>query len=231
MVIYITTNLINNKKYIGKDSNNNTNYLGSGTLLREDIIKFGKENFKKEIIEYCETDEELHIRESFWINYYNAISSDEFYNLVDFSAGWNLEKLGNKKYNFISNKISSSNTGKPKNFTNPDNRNKKIKLSSKGKPKPEGFSETLSQLKKGKKLSSDHCKKISEGKKGKKQPLSFSEKKNKPIIQLDKNDNIINTYKSIDVAAQSNPKFKRSNISCCLIGVSKTAYGFKWVYA
>ena len=38
MIIYVTTNLINSKKYIGKDSNNDPNYLGSGTLLKEDII-------------------------------------------------------------------------------------------------------------------------------------------------------------------------------------------------
>ena len=44
MIIYITKNLITGKKYIGKDSNNNPEYLGSGALLLEDIQEYGKEN-------------------------------------------------------------------------------------------------------------------------------------------------------------------------------------------
>ena len=230
MIIYVTTNLINNKKYIGKDSNNDPNYLGSGTLLKEDIIKYGKENFKKEIIEYCIIDEELTIRESYWIKYYNAVNSDEYYNLVDFSAGWNLDKLGKEKYDFIINKLSQSRKGIKPNIRDMESRNKKIQESSKGKSKPEGFGDKISKSKIGKKLSKEHCEKITKGKLGKKQPQSFLDKTNKPIIQLDKENNIIQEFKSIDEAANSNQKFKRSNISCCLTGFSKTAYGFKWIY-
>ena len=46
MIIYKTTNLVNGKIYIGKDSKNNPNYLGSGNLLKKALIKYGKENFK-----------------------------------------------------------------------------------------------------------------------------------------------------------------------------------------
>lgn len=34
MVIYKTTNLINGKVYIGKDSNDDPKYLGSGKILK-----------------------------------------------------------------------------------------------------------------------------------------------------------------------------------------------------
>jgi hypothetical protein len=50
MVIYCITNLINGKKYIGSDSNNNPNYLGSGTHIKKAIKKYGRENFTKTII-------------------------------------------------------------------------------------------------------------------------------------------------------------------------------------
>jgi hypothetical protein len=65
MIIYKTTNLINGKIYIGKDSKNNSKYLGSGLLLKRAILKYGKENFKKEILEECSSIEELNQREIF----------------------------------------------------------------------------------------------------------------------------------------------------------------------
>ena len=49
MVIYCTTNLINGKKYIGSDTNNNPYYLGSGVSIIKAIKKYGRNNFKKEI--------------------------------------------------------------------------------------------------------------------------------------------------------------------------------------
>jgi group I intron endonuclease len=231
MIVYLTKNLINGKKYIGKDSHNNPNYLGSGALLLEDIKKYGRENFQKEILEVCYSDEELTYQESYWITHFNATKSDSFYNLVDFSGGWNIHKLGKKKYDFICNKISISTIGIPKPWLKIDNNRKdKLRKANKGKPKPKGFGEKISKMKKGKKLPPSHCKSISQGKLGKKQPQSFLDKKYKPIQQLDKDNNVIREFKSIEDASKHNLKFKRSNISCCLTGVSKTAYGFKWVY-
>lgn len=81
MIIYLTTNLINGKKYIGKDQNNNPKYLGSGTALRRAIKKYGIENFQKEILEECNDLDQLDIREAYWINIYNAVNSKEYYNL------------------------------------------------------------------------------------------------------------------------------------------------------
>lgn len=67
MIIYKTTNLINNKIYIGKDKKNNSKYLGSGKILKRAIKKYGKENFKKEILETCIDLEHLNEREKYWI--------------------------------------------------------------------------------------------------------------------------------------------------------------------
>jgi group I intron endonuclease len=83
MVIYKTTNLINGKIYIGQDKNNNSNYFGSGAILKKAIKKYGKENFKKEILEVCETEEELNAKEIFWIKEMQSTNKILGYNISD----------------------------------------------------------------------------------------------------------------------------------------------------
>jgi group I intron endonuclease len=59
--IYITTNLVNGKYYIGKKSTRREDlqpaYLGSGLKLQNAIKKYGRESFKRDIICFasCET--------------------------------------------------------------------------------------------------------------------------------------------------------------------------------
>ena len=48
--IYKTTNLVNNKIYIGQTNCKRVNYIGSGKLLLKSINKYGKNNFKCETI-------------------------------------------------------------------------------------------------------------------------------------------------------------------------------------
>lgn len=79
MVIYKITNLLNGKFYIGQDMKNDPNYFGSGVLIKKAIKKYGKKNFKKEILEYCSNKEELDFKEIFYINELKAI--DKGYNL------------------------------------------------------------------------------------------------------------------------------------------------------
>jgi group I intron endonuclease len=93
-IIYMVTNIINNKKYIGADAKNNPKYFGSGIKIKLAIKKYGKNNFKKEILEECNLDE-LYVREEYWINYYNAVKSSEFYNLSEGGKGGN--KLKNQE--------------------------------------------------------------------------------------------------------------------------------------
>jgi group I intron endonuclease len=63
--IYKTTNLINNRYYIGLHSTNDLDdgYLGSGTYIRRAIKKHGKKNFKREILEFCKSRKDVILRE------------------------------------------------------------------------------------------------------------------------------------------------------------------------
>lgn len=81
--IYITTNLINGKKYIGQHKSKvfTENYKGSGYALWNAISKYGWNNFKVELIEECDSQEELNEREYYWTQYYDAVNSRDFYNL------------------------------------------------------------------------------------------------------------------------------------------------------
>jgi group I intron endonuclease len=86
MYIYKTTNTINNKIYIGISSKNSIkslSYLGSGITLKKALKKYGRENFKKEIIEENEGFEykDLQELEKFYISLYNSTNNNIGYNI------------------------------------------------------------------------------------------------------------------------------------------------------
>jgi hypothetical protein len=69
-IVYQTTNLVNLKIYIGIHSTNNLDdgYIGSGKTMIKAIKKYGKENFKKEILHYCKSREEACDVELYLVN-------------------------------------------------------------------------------------------------------------------------------------------------------------------
>ena len=104
MIVYITTNLVSGKQYIGSDSNNNPNYLGSGTGFTKALKKYGKENFRKDTIVECSSHEEMRKLEIFYIQKYNAHKSSMFYNRSDKGHGqgggerhWNYGKTASEE--------------------------------------------------------------------------------------------------------------------------------------
>lgn len=80
--LYITTNIINGKQYIGQTTNIRPNYLGSGEAIKNAIQKYGRNNFIRENI--CEGDwEEIDRLEYEMIKNLDAVKSPLFYNLKD----------------------------------------------------------------------------------------------------------------------------------------------------
>ena len=70
-IIYLITNLLNDKKYVGQTTRTLeerfAEHAKADSLLGKAIQKAGVENFTIEVIEQCETQEELDKRETFWI--------------------------------------------------------------------------------------------------------------------------------------------------------------------
>ena len=107
--IYLTICLITNKIYIGQHCAKvfNQKYHGSGILIKKVIKKYGKINFKTILLEEIYTNQnDLNLRERYYINKYNATSREIGYNLDDGGTGIGKHSLSTKQ------KISISKKGK-----------------------------------------------------------------------------------------------------------------------
>lgn len=157
--IYITTNLINNKKYIGQHIGySQDNYLGSGVELIKAIKKYGRENFRREILCFCSTQEEMDEKEMYYIKKYNAVKNPNFYNISEGGKGGSKTAgLSEEQEQERRNKISKALKGRPSylsyNYT-PE------KHPLYGKHHSEEAKEKMRQAKLGKNLSEEHKKKI-----------------------------------------------------------------------
>lgn len=252
MIIYKTTNLINNKIYIGQDKNNDPDYLGSGNLIKKAIKKYGKENFSKEILCECNTIDELNDKERFYINEYSSMNKKIGYNIA--VGGTNGVMLNRKHSEETKKKMSISSLGKKKS----ENHCKNLSLSLKGRIMPVEERKRRSEqspLKGQKKcpLSSETKQKISNSKKGrhpsketrdkmreshmgiknsfygKKHTEDFMKTKRKVILQLTLNNKFIKEWKSISEASKELNIYS-SNICKVLKGTYKMSGGFKFKY-
>lgn len=73
-IIYLLTNKVNGKMYIGQHGTNNINdgYMGSGIAIRKAIREFGKDNFTKEILCFCKDRYEASEKEIEYIKEYGT---------------------------------------------------------------------------------------------------------------------------------------------------------------
>lgn len=88
--IYKTTNLLNNKIYIGKKVGKfRSSYFGSGILIGQAINKYGKNNFKVRILKYAKDKHILNKLEKHYIKKYrNKFGKRNLYNIGDGGEGW-----------------------------------------------------------------------------------------------------------------------------------------------
>ena len=120
--IYMTTNMVNGKKYLGQRrfSDGWKNYLGSGNIFRKALKTYGKENFIRNIICVCYSEEELDDTEYQISAFLDVVESDDYYNLVyggGTSRGWHpsqetKDKIGAKTKERLANPENHPRYGK-----------------------------------------------------------------------------------------------------------------------
>ena len=93
-LVYKTTNLSNGKYYIGKHKCQSLDdgYLGSGTLLKAAIAKYGRENFERKVLATFPTEQESYDYEKTIVT--EAVVDDQLcYNLREGGEGGYSQKL------------------------------------------------------------------------------------------------------------------------------------------
>lgn len=128
MVVYKTTNMVNGKIYVGKYEGDRESYLGSGYILKKAIKKYGKENFKREIIERCNSIKELIEKEKYWIKTLDCTNPKIGYNVAEGGTGGNTY-LGKSEEEMIEIKRKISESGKGRTFS--EEHKKKLSESAK----------------------------------------------------------------------------------------------------
>jgi hypothetical protein len=88
-IVYRTTNLVNSRYYIGCHQTENSSvfdgYLGTGKLILRAIKKNGRENFKREVLALCETQELAYELEELAVSY--CLDDSLCYNLAKGGKG------------------------------------------------------------------------------------------------------------------------------------------------
>ncbi len=105
-IVYLTTNLVNHKIYVGLSTKNQLSYVGSGVLLSKAVKKYGRNSFKKEILRSnISTPEELRSWENYYVNLYNSQNKDIGYNMCPggLGGGWTHDSTAIEKIRERSN--------------------------------------------------------------------------------------------------------------------------------
>ena len=156
MIIYKATNILNNKTYIGQTiqplERRKTDHLGKAThettnYFHSAIRKYGKDNFRWQVICICSNVDLLNEQEQYYIAFYDSINNG--YNLRSGGENYILSKETKRK---ISKAMKGLMMGEKNHMYN--------------KSHSEETKRKISESEKGKKLSDKTKRKISESTKG-----------------------------------------------------------------
>lgn len=166
--IYMTTCLINNKKYIGQHYfphlHIDNQYFGSGKMLKRALKKWGKENFAVIILEWCVSAEELNQKELYYLELFHAVTSKDFYNMWYDCCGF----LSGEKHPFFGRTGKDAIAYGNEYFKGKHHTEHAKQLQRNAARTPERMKQNLSNIKKaieantGRPLSEEHKKHISE---------------------------------------------------------------------
>jgi hypothetical protein len=130
---YKITNLINGKFYYGSGSKEK--YEGSGSALSFARKKYGKENFKFEILKRFNTREEAYTFEDKFLKIFKISNNPMSYNKKDSALGGNTyANKSNEEMSLIKEKLSTS--GKKRIFTEEHRKNLSERAKSRKGNKP-----------------------------------------------------------------------------------------------
>lgn len=202
--IYKITNLINNKIYIGQYRNSQNKfhlYWGGGQLIKAAIKKYGRENFKKEII----------VQGDFSINLTNDLEKHyiRLYNSTNLEIGYNLTPGGDSILMTpeIVEKIRKANTGR---IVTEETRNK-LRLTSLNKKHSEKTKQKM----------------VNAWIERKKLPKVERSELFKKVYQVLLSGEVIKEWSSVKEAGRI---LKISNISSVALNKFVQAGGYIWVY-
>lgn len=225
--IYLTTNIVNGKFYIGKRVKRefDKQYIGSGVHLKSAISKYGRDKFTCIIIDTAQSKEELNNKERFYIE---ATEAKKYgYNIA--SGGDGGFTVRHKWSNSDKHKISES-----LKQTYKDAKSTGKQICRMGKVTSD---ETKSKIRtRLKSYYTSHKgpftgKRLSESTKQLLHDINTNGKLSKPVGQYDTNGRLIRVYPSVAEASRVN-NLNKHNIATCCRGVPhfNTVGGFVWKY-
>lgn len=252
--IYKTTNLFNGKIYIGQHKSNvfDENYYGSGVRFTNVFNKYGKDNFICELLEECNSEDELNAQEQYWIEHFNSTDRSIGYNLM--SGGYKVR--GAKHSEETKKKISISKTGQHPNrdyscisdetkqkisntlkeyFKTHDNPRKGVHLSEKTKEKlrranlGKKYSEATKEKHRNRPAWNKGISMTEEAKQHLREVNTGKIVARRTVGQFNLDGTLINTYISCADASRKTG-IQRPQITKCCLGYRKSASNYIWKY-
>lgn len=220
--VYVHTNKINGKKYVGITSKKPQKRWNNGKGYERQyfynaIVKYGWENFEHEILKTGLTQEEA----DYWEKYY----------IQEFDSC-----LGHNGYNAAIGGFHVGMTG----LHHSEEAKKKMSAARFGKRLSEEHCKNLSKARKGKKFSDEHKRNLGNARRGKRhteetkariRSLLYGENSPcaKEVFQYTKDGYFVARWGCISDASR-NLKIDGSGIGKCCNGKRKNAGGFLWTF-